>query len=121
MQSRDPAELLPLTPLSHAILLALADEDLHGYAIVQDVVTQSGGSIKPGTGTLYAALQRMHADGLIADSDVGPGPDEDQRRKYYAITDFGRETARAEARRLMRVLDVAAEKSLAPDAGAGVE
>ena len=79
------------------------------------------GLFKPGTGTLYAALQRMHADGLIADSDVGPGPDEDQRRRYYAITDFGRETARAEVRRLMRVLDVAEEKSLVPNPGAGVE
>ncbi len=120
MPSRDAAELLPLTPLSHAILLALADGDRHGYAIVQEVVLQSGGSIKPGTGTLYAALQRMHAAGLIADSDIGPRPDEDQRRRYYGITDFGRETARAEVRRLMRVLDVAEEKSLVPHPG-GVE
>ena len=82
---------------------------------------QSGGSITPGTGTLYAALQRMHADGLIADSDVGPGPDEDQRRRYYAITDFGRETARAEVRRLIRVLDVAEERALVPHTGAGGE
>ena len=121
MKTRDPAELLPLTPLSHAILLALADDDRHGYAIVQEVVAQSGGALRPGTGTLYAALQRMQADGLIGESEIGPGPDEDQRRRYYAITDFGQETARAEVQRLMRVLDIAEAKSLLPHPAAGTE
>ena len=63
----------------------------------------------------------MHSLGLITESDVGPRPGEDQRRKYYAITDFGRETARAEARRLERVLAVAEEKSLVPRPAGGVE
>jgi len=104
--------LLPLTPLSHAVLLALADRDLHGYALVQEVVRQTSGALEPGTGTLYAALQRMQADGLIADSETLPRADEDQRRKYYRITAFGRDVARAEVRRLARVLEVAAETSL---------
>lgn len=121
MSHRRPEELLPLTPLSHAVLLALADRDLHGYAIVQEVVRQTSGALEPGTGTLYAALQRMQADGLIADSETLPGPDEDQRRKYYRITDYGRRVARAEVRRLTRVLEVARETSLGlgPAAGKG--
>lgn len=112
MSKGRPEELLPLTPLSHAVLLALADRDLHGYALVQEVVRQTSGALEPGTGTLYAALQRMQADGLIADSETLPRADEDQRRKYYRITAFGRDVARAEVRRLARVLEVAAETSL---------
>lgn len=112
--SDSPADLLPLTPLSHAVLLALADGDLHGYTIVQEVEVLSGGTLRPGTGTLYAALQRMAADGLIAESDTLPAPDEDQRRKYYRLTDRGRAVARAEAARLQRVLAVAGRKDLLP-------
>jgi len=119
MSDRRPEDLLPLTPLSHAVLLALADRDLHGYALVQEVVRQTSGALEPGTGTLYAALQRMQADGLIADSEKLPGPDEDQRRKYYRITDHGRDVARAEVRRLARVLEVASETSLGLGSPAG--
>ena len=76
-------------------------------------------SVPSGTGTLYAALQRMQADGLIAGSDTLPGPAEDQRRKYYRITDYGRDVARAEIRRLARVLEVASETSLRAEPAAG--
>ena len=107
-------ELLPLTPLSHAILIALAGEDLHGYAIVQEVERQTHGALRPGTGTLYAALQRLGADGLIADSAYAPGPDEDARRKYYRLTRRGRAAAVAEAARLERVLEVAGSRGLRP-------
>jgi DNA-binding PadR family transcriptional regulator len=119
LSHRQPDELLPLTPLSHAVLLALADRDLHGYALVQEVVRQTSGALEPGTGTLYAALQRMQADGLIAGSDTLPGPGEDQRRKYYRITNYGRDVARAEIRRLARVLEVASETSLRAEPAAG--
>lgn len=108
------SDVLPLTPLSHAVLLALADGDLHGYTIVQEVEALSGGALRPGTGTLYAALQRMAADGLIAESETLPAPDEDQRRKYYRITDRGRAVARGEAARLQRILEVAGRKDLLP-------
>ena len=106
--------LLPLTPLSHGILLALADADRHGYTIAQEVERQSDGALRPGTGTLYAALQRMVDEGLLRESDRLPRPDEDQRRKYYAVTDLGRRAARAEAARLLRVLEVAGEKGMIP-------
>lgn len=104
---------LPLTPLSMAILLALADEERHGYALMQEIEVQTKGALRPGTGSLYAGLQRLMADGLIRESEGRP--DADRRRRYYAITDEGRAVARAEAQRMLRVLHVAAKKDLAPD------
>jgi DNA-binding PadR family transcriptional regulator len=93
-----------------AILLSLAREDQHGYALMSEVAEQMGR--RPGTGTLYAALERLEAAGLIAESPEGPGPREDQRRKYYRITREGRACARAESARLLRVLDIAREASV---------
>lgn len=107
-----PDELLPLSPLSMAILLALADEDRHGYGLMQDVEEQSDGALRPGTGSLYAALERLTSDGLIRESEGEP--DADRRRRYYAITDEGRAAVRAEAERMRRVLDVAAARAMAP-------
>lgn len=108
----DHDELLPLSPLSMAVLLALAEGNRHGYALMQDIEAQTDGALKPGTGSLYAGLQRLMADGLIREAEGEPGAD--RRRRYYAITDEGREAARAEARRLLRVLNVAASRELAP-------
>lgn len=105
----------PLTPLTMALLLALADEDLHGYALLQEVERQSDGRLRPGTGTLYAALQRLEDDGLIRESPELPGPDEDQRRRYFRITAEGRRAARAEVDRMLETLRTAAAKRLAPD------
>lgn len=104
---------LPLSPLSMAILLALADGDRHGYGLMQEVEEQTHGALKPGTGSLYAGLQRLMADGLIQESEGEPGAD--RRRRYYAITSEGREMARLEAERMIRVLDVAARKDLGID------
>ena len=110
-----PAADTPLTPLSHAILLALAEGDLHGYALAQAVEQETDGAVRPGTGTLYAALQRLSEEGLIADSAHRPEPDEDQRRKYYRITELGRGAARAEATRLRRLLGLSVERGLLPE------
>lgn len=106
---------LPLTPLSMAILLALADGERHGYALMQEIEAQTEGALRPGTGSLYAGLQRLMSDGLIRESEGEEGAD--RRRRYYAITDQGREMARAEAQRMLRVLKVAAGKRLAPALG----
>jgi DNA-binding PadR family transcriptional regulator len=95
------------------ILLALAEGDLHGYALMQALELQTDGALTPGTGTLYAALQRMMDEGLIVESPDLPAPDEDQRRRYYRLTSSGREAARAESRRLTRVLERARERRLA--------
>jgi len=109
-----PSDALPLTPLSMAILLALADRDRHGYALMKEIERQTDGALKPGTGSLYAALQRLMDDGLIDESPELPAPEHDQRRRYYRITAAGRDLVLAEARRMMRVLDVARDKRLAP-------
>lgn len=111
----DPREKLPLTPISLAILLSLAEGDRHGYAIMKDVAAQSRGRLKLGTGSLYAALQRMLEEGWIAESPDGPAPDEDQRRRYYRLTDRGRQLTRAEALRLAEVLQLASRRRLVPE------
>jgi len=105
---------LPLTPLSHAVLLALADGPLHGYAIMRGVEEHDEG-VRAGTGTLYAALQRMEEDGLIRRA-AAPPDETDARRRYYALTELGRSVARAEAGRLARLLERAAAKRLGPEA-----
>lgn len=111
----DAEDLLPLTPLSMAILLALADGARHGYALMKEIEEQTEGTLRPGTGSLYAGLQRLVSDGLIREAEGGA--DADRRRRYYAITERGRALAEAEARRMLRVLAVASRKDLAPEVG----
>lgn len=105
----------PLTPLSTAILLALAREELHGYALMQAVEAQSDGVLTPGTGTLYAALLRLLDDGLIEEGERPPA--DGRRGRSYHISDEGRALVRAEAARLDRVLRLARAQGLTPDAG----
>jgi len=105
----------PLSSLTMAILIALAGEDLHGYALMQEIEQQSGGALKPGTGSLYTALQRLMDDDLIGESKDRPRPDEDQRRRFYTLTEGGRRAARMEAARLARVLRTAHGKQLTAD------
>ncbi len=88
--------VLPLTPISFEILLALVDGDSHGYAILQQVEARTAGVLPLRTGTLYRALARLEEAGLIAPSDVL----DNERRRYYRITNKGREAMRDEARRL---------------------
>ena len=108
-----PEDELPLTPLTMAILLALAESDKHGYALMKDVERQTGGMLSPGTGSLYAALDRLEGEGLIEESPSRPAREEDQRRKYFRITAAGRSLAGAEAARMQRVLETARARSLA--------
>jgi PadR family transcriptional regulator, regulatory protein PadR len=100
----------PLTPLSMAILLALLDAPQHGYTLMQAVAQQTGR--RPGTGTLYTALDRLAAAGQIEERAAPAG--EDARRRYFAITRAGVAAARAEAQRLQAVLDRARSHSLLP-------
>jgi DNA-binding PadR family transcriptional regulator len=103
----------PLTPLTMAILLALTKESLHGYALMQEIEAQTAGSLVPGTGSLYAALQRLEDEGLVEPASGREAPaGEDGRRRYFRITAAGRAAAREEARRMIRVLETAREKSL---------
>jgi DNA-binding PadR family transcriptional regulator len=105
-------DFLPLTPLSLGVLLALADEDRHGYGILKELERESAGRVRAGTGTLYAALQRMTDEGLIEASRAAGAADDDARRRYYAITTLGREVARAELRRMARMVELGTEKRL---------
>jgi DNA-binding PadR family transcriptional regulator len=111
----DPADLLPLPPATFHILLAVADEDRHGYAIIQDVAGRTGGELKLSAGTLYRSVQRMLEQGLIVEPRERPAPDQDdERRRYYRITHFGRAVAEAEARRLAQLVRMARQRGLAP-------
>ena len=106
--------LLPLPPITLHILLALADEDRHGYGIIQVVEARTAGELKLNAGTLYRAIQRMLEQGLIVETRERPSPEEDdERRRYYHITKFGVEVARAEARRLTQLIKFARESGFA--------
>lgn len=112
-EAREPRDLLPLTPAVLHILLALADEERHGYGIMREVEARTGGEARLGPGTLYGSIKRMLADGLIEESDERPDPAmDDQRRRYYRITDFGRKVAGAEAERLASLVSTAKAKNL---------
>jgi DNA-binding PadR family transcriptional regulator len=101
----------PLTPPVFHILLALADEERHGYGIMQDVARQTNDALQLGPGTLYGCLKRMLAAGLVEESDERPDPAlDDERRRYYRMTPLGRSVARAEARRLTGAVTAAKSK-----------
>jgi len=111
----DADDLLPLPPATFHILVALADDDRHGYAIMQDVTARTGGALKLSAGTLYRSIQRMLEQGLIAEISARPAPElDDERRRYYRITPFGRTAAKAEARRLAQMLKLARASGFAP-------
>jgi len=113
--TNDADGLLPLPPVTFHILVALAEEDRHGYAIMQEVAARTGGAIRLGAGTLYRSVQRMLEQGLIAEVSARPAPElDDERRRYYRITPFGRTVAKAEARRLAQMLKLARASGLAP-------
>jgi DNA-binding PadR family transcriptional regulator len=107
----DPNDFLPLTPAIAHILLALADEDRHGYAIMQEVERITDGAAKMGPGTLYGTIKRMLAAGLIEEADSRPGPDvDDERRRYYRATALGRHVLAAETTRMTALVTAARAK-----------
>jgi DNA-binding PadR family transcriptional regulator len=110
--------LLPLPPAVFQILVALADQDRHGYAIMQDVAARTNGRMKLSPGTLYGSIKRMLDDGLIVEADERPDPEnDDERRRYYRLTRYGREVAQAETDRLTTLLRQARAAGLAPRRG----
>jgi DNA-binding PadR family transcriptional regulator len=111
----DVDALLPLPLATFHILLALAEDDRHGYAIIQDVAARTAGELKLSAGTLYRSIQRMLEDGLIVEVRERPAPElDDERRRYYRITPFGTAVARAEARRLTELVKLARSAGFAP-------
>jgi DNA-binding PadR family transcriptional regulator len=110
---RKPEALLPLTPTVFHILLALVDSERHGYGIMQEVLQRTEGAMHMGPGTLYGSIKRLLADGLI--EPAGERADatlDDERRRYYRLTDFGQRVAFAEAQRLEQLVHIAQAKSL---------
>lgn len=108
-------ELPALSTAVFQILLSLVDDDLHGYAIIQDVTRRTGGQVRLTASTLYGAVKRLLESGWIEEVDERPrGEKDDPRRRYYRITRFGRQVARAEARRLEQLAAMARAKGLLP-------
>ena len=111
----DPDSLLPLPSAAFHILVALADGDRHGYAIMQDVAAGTGGRLRLNPGTLYTTIRRLLEQGLVVELDERPDPEEDdERRRYYRLTDMGRDVAKAEAARLQQALAFARQAGLTP-------
>ena len=105
---RQPDSLLPLPTAMFHILTALAEEELHGYAIMQDVAARTSGKVKMSPGTLYGAIRRMLELGLIVETAERPDPESDnERRRYYRMTPFGRQVAIAESARLLGLVNQA--------------
>lgn len=111
----DVNALLPLPAATFHILLAVAQEDRHGYAIILNVEARTGGELRLSPGTLYRSIQRMLEQGLLTETSDRPAPEEDdERRRYYRITPFGAATARAETQRMARLVAMARHQGLAP-------
>jgi DNA-binding PadR family transcriptional regulator len=112
-KNRSPDDFLPLTPAAFHILLALADRERHGYDIMREVDERTEGKIRMGPGTLYGSIKRMLSDGLVEELDERPDPElDDERRRYYRLTDFGYRVATAEAERLAQLVKAAKKKKL---------
>ncbi len=111
------AALLPLKPQDYHILFVLLDVERHGYGMVKEIERQTGGKVRLEAGNLYRSVRRMIQRGLIVESDRRPAPEsDDERRRYYRITDLGRRAVVAETDR-MRELVAAAEAQLAMSDG----
>jgi DNA-binding PadR family transcriptional regulator len=115
MKTPSPQALLPLPTATFHILVALADGDRHGYAIIQEVAQRTGGALKLSAGTLYRSIQRMLEQGLLVETRDRPAPElDDERRRYYRLTPFGLSVARAETKRLTDLVRMAEATGLVP-------
>ena len=115
MDELNPTDLLPLSPQVFHILVSLADRDRHGYAIMQDVSQRTDGNLRLSAGTLYGSIKRMLEQGLVVELGERERPtSDDERRRYYRLTPFGRRVVRAEAARMAELLDQARIYGLAP-------
>jgi DNA-binding PadR family transcriptional regulator len=117
MHTPAPGDLLPLKTEVLWLLLSLTGGSRHGYALMQDVAERSAGAVRIQTGALYRFLHRMQEDGLVAEAER-PADESDERRRYYAITDFGRRVAAAELERMRGLLHEGLEHGLISEGGA---
>lgn len=113
MAQKSPAAFLPLTAAIVHILLAVADQERHGYGIMQEVEQLTDGATRMGPGTLYGTIKRMLSAGLIEEADERPDPElDDERRRYYRITRLGMQVLQAESTRLANLLSAARAKKV---------
>jgi DNA-binding PadR family transcriptional regulator len=112
-----PEDRLPLSPAVLHILLALADGELHGYAIMQEVEQSTGGTVRMGPGTLYGTIKKLLEAELISESDARPARDDDERRRYYRLTQNVARLLNAELARLRKVLSTARGRKWVQAAG----
>ena len=118
MSESESRNVPAISPQVFHILLSLVDDDLHGYAIIQDVAARTGGELRLTESTLYAAMKRLLESGWIEERSIRPtGAADDPRRRYYRLTKLGREVARAEARRIEQLAAMARAKRLLPPLG----
>ena len=109
----DVTSFLPLPASAMHIIVALADGEKHGYAIMRDVALLSGGTVRMGSGTLYGSIKRMAEQGLIEEAEERPDPAlDDQRRRYYRLTELGHRVGAAEHTRLSAIVDAATVRRL---------
>ena len=109
-----PDRVLPLSPAVFHILLALADGERHGYAVMQDIDQRTDGVVRVGPGMLYGSIKWLLADGYIEETGRRPRSGEDDRRRYYRLTPAGRELLRAEAARLEAAVSLARARRVLP-------
>ena len=114
-RNRNIEHFLPLTTQMLHTLLAVADGEKHGYAIIKEICRRTDDQVRIGAGTLYALIKRALADGLLVESDDRPDPSlDDERRRYYRLTTLGRSVAEAEVSRLEAIVGMARAKKLRP-------
>jgi DNA-binding PadR family transcriptional regulator len=107
-KKKPATSFVPLTPAMFHILLALADSEKHGYAIIKEVLRRTDDRVRLSAGTLYGNLARLESSGWIAESSKRPEFSlDDERRRYYRLTELGREVALAEAERMQQALEQA--------------
>jgi DNA-binding MarR family transcriptional regulator len=111
--TQNPDAQRPLTPAVFHILLALSEGERHGYSIMQEIVALTNGQMRLGAGTLYRSIKSMVDEGLIAESDARPDPSlDDERRRYYRLTEHGQRVGQTEALRLAALVGVARARRL---------
>jgi DNA-binding PadR family transcriptional regulator len=112
-KEKDREPQAPLTPAMFHILLALADGEKHGYAILKEVADRTGGKVQLSAGTLYGIIKRLDESGWILEKSQRPDIGfDDERRRYYHLTELGRRVAMAEAARLEEMVEMARAKRL---------
>lgn len=113
VEPRRVEPMLPMTAAAFHVLLALTEGDMHGYGIIKEVARLTSGGVSLSTGTLYAILRRLTSEGMVVEREGRPAPEmDDERRRYYHLTEFGRRVACAEAERLREMLALAWDRNL---------